>query len=135
MRQNVVTMFGQTLAFAEPCAAMGSAPRMTPMEAYPVHLIKELLVSLQSYVEGQVQQKLFDVFDKPVNRTKFYKYTKKMGPAQARQVLRSIGMAGNTKHDVQGRSQQSLTFRGGFRGRGSRGRGHRGSGRWVFKPY
>ncbi|KAL6733070.1 hypothetical protein Aduo_003756 [Ancylostoma duodenale] len=34
MRQNVVTMFGQTPAFAEPCAAMGSAPRMTPMEAY-----------------------------------------------------------------------------------------------------
>ncbi|KAL6729654.1 hypothetical protein Aduo_000692 [Ancylostoma duodenale] len=135
MRQNVVTMFGQTPAFAEPCAAMGSAPRMTPMEASPVHLIKEFVVSLQSYVAGQVQQKLFDVFDKPVNRTKFYKYTKKMGPAQARQVLRSIGMAGNTKHDVQGRSQQSPTFRGGFRGRGSRGHGHRGSGRWVFKPY
>ncbi|KAL6742636.1 hypothetical protein Aduo_015767 [Ancylostoma duodenale] len=48
MRQNVVTMFGQTPAFVEPCAAMGLAPRMTPMEAYPVHLIKEFLVSVKS---------------------------------------------------------------------------------------
>ncbi|KAL6739495.1 hypothetical protein Aduo_012941 [Ancylostoma duodenale] len=140
MRQNVVTMFGQTPAFAEPCAAMGSAPRMTPMEAYPVHLIKKFLLSLQSFVAGHVQQKLFDIFDKPVNRTKFYKYTKKMDSAQARQVLRSIGMAGNTKHDVQGRSQQLPTLGNGFRGRGNRSNGHRGCDRrrpgpWMFKPY
>ncbi|EYB84693.1 hypothetical protein Y032_0311g2130 [Ancylostoma ceylanicum] len=137
MRQNIVTMFGQTPAFAEPCATMGSAPRMAPIEAYHVHLVKEFLISLQSYVAGHVQQKLFDVFDKPVNRTKFYKYTKKMEPEKARQVLRSIGKAGTSKQisHVQGRSQQTPNFGSGFRGRGSRGRGHRGSGRWVFKPY
>ncbi|KAL6724132.1 hypothetical protein Aduo_019048 [Ancylostoma duodenale] len=108
MRQNVVTMFGQTPAFAEPCAAMGSAPRMTPIETYPVHLMKEFLVSMQSYVAGQVQQKLFDVYDKP----------------------------GNTEHDAQGRSQQTPTFRSGFQGRGNRGNGHcRRPSCWVFKPY
>ncbi|EYC28169.1 hypothetical protein Y032_0008g368 [Ancylostoma ceylanicum] len=137
MRQNIVTMFGQTPAFAEPCATMGLAPRMAPIEANHVHLVKEFLASLQTYVGGHVQQKLFDVFGKPVNRTKFYKYTKKMEPEKARQVLRSIGKAGNSKQisHVQGRSRQTPNFGSGFKGHGSRGRGHRGSGRWVFKLY
>ncbi|KAL6731892.1 hypothetical protein Aduo_002712 [Ancylostoma duodenale] len=114
---NIVTMFGQTPAFTEPCVTMGSAPRMTPDEAYSVHLIKQFLVALQEYVAGHIHHDLFVVFPKPIDRTKFYKYKKRMNPEQAREV-RGDGRFGYGHH------------RGSDNHRGKRPRG-----RWIFKPY
>ncbi|KAL6726400.1 hypothetical protein Aduo_008373 [Ancylostoma duodenale] len=139
---NIVTMFGQTPAFTEPCVTMGSAPRMTPDEAYSVHLIKQFLVALQEYVAGHIHHDLFVVFPKPIDRTKFYKYKKRMDPEQAREVLRSVGM---TRRNFPQERGDGNRFAHTSKGDGRFGYGHhrgpdnhrgkRPRGRWIFKPY
>ncbi|KAL6743599.1 hypothetical protein Aduo_016619 [Ancylostoma duodenale] len=139
---NIVTMFGQTPAFTEPCVTMGSAPRMTPDEAYSVQLIKQFLVALQEYVAGHIHHDLFVVFPEPIDRTKFYKYKKRMDPEQAREVLRSVGMTRRKFSQERGDDDR---FAHTSKGDGRFGYGHhrgpdnhrgkRPRGRWIFKPY
>ncbi|EYC40353.1 hypothetical protein Y032_0618g710 [Ancylostoma ceylanicum] len=137
MKHNVVSTFSQTPAFAEPFTTMGRAPRRFEADAYPAHLMREFFTALQNHILAQVNRPLYEVFENTIKRSTAYKQMKKMEPAEAQNVLRSIGRSnGNSSSPATTAMRGERGIRGRFnRGRagGPRGRGMRG--RWTFVPY